>query len=68
LIEARSASAGRIPALFEFFLAHPERMPAAYRAESRLESIDRLPRVVCDYIAGMTDGYFAKTCRQMGVD
>ena len=63
LVQARSQSAGRIPALFEFFLDHPDRMPASHREESA----DPLHRRVCDYIAGMTDGYFAKTCQQMGI-
>jgi dGTP triphosphohydrolase len=26
-----------------------------------------LHRQVCDYIAGMTDGYFVRTCEQLGV-
>jgi dGTPase len=63
LVQARSQSAGRIPALFEFFLEHPDRLSAAHRDESG----DPLHRRVCDYIAGMTDGYFAKTCQQMGI-
>jgi len=64
LVRARTESAGHIPALFEFFLAHPERMPAAHREEP---SSDPLHRRVCDYIAGMTDGFFLKTCQQMGI-
>ena len=40
--------------LFAFYLAHPRRLPAFYLAQSRQEA---LPRVVCDYIAGMTDNY-----------
>jgi dGTPase len=65
LVRARTESAGRIPALFEFFLEHPDRMPAAHREEP---SADPLHRRVCDYIAGMTDGFFLKTCQQMEID
>ncbi len=64
LVRARTESAGRIPALFEFFMEHPDRMPAAHRDEP---SSDPLHRRVCDYIAGMTDGFFLKTCQQMGI-
>jgi dGTPase len=40
--------------LFEFWMAKPENLPANYREKAALEA---LPRVVCDYIAGMTDTY-----------
>ena len=40
--------------LFEFYLKHPERMPPGYLEESATEG---LPRVVADYIAGMTDSF-----------
>ncbi|MEO8097461.1 MAG: dGTP triphosphohydrolase [Acidobacteriota bacterium] len=61
---ARHDSVGRISGLFEFFLAHPERMPEYYREQSAGQP---LHRQVCDYIAGMTDGYFLKTCELEGV-
>jgi dGTPase len=38
--------------VFEYLLAHPEALPSHYRDAS-----EKLPRVVCDYIAGMTDHY-----------
>jgi dGTPase len=60
----RSQLTGSIAALFEFFLEHPERLPAAYRAESAGQP---LHRSVCDYIAGMTDGFFLRTCAQVGI-
>ncbi len=60
----RSQFTGRIAALFEFFLQHPDRLPAAYRAESAGQP---LHRSVCDYIAGMTDGFFLRTCDQLGI-
>ncbi|MFI5069806.1 MAG: deoxyguanosinetriphosphate triphosphohydrolase [Terriglobales bacterium] len=40
--------------LFGFWMAHPESLPKAYQEKAREEP---LPRVVCDYIAGMTDNY-----------
>jgi len=40
--------------LFEFWVANPESLPRSYQEKAREES---LPRVVCDYIAGMTDNY-----------
>jgi dGTPase len=64
LVRARTESAGHIPALFQFFLDHPDRMPAAHRQDS---ASGPLHRRVCDYIAGMTDGFFLKTCQQMQI-
>jgi len=40
--------------VFEYLIAHPDALPQSYRAKAAKES---LPRVVCDYIAGMTDHY-----------
>jgi len=40
--------------LFELWMAHPERLPGNYREKAESEP---LARVVCDYIAGMTDPY-----------
>ncbi|HXE91638.1 MAG TPA: deoxyguanosinetriphosphate triphosphohydrolase [Terriglobales bacterium] len=40
--------------LFEYWIARPEMLPATYQEKARQES---LPRVVCDYIAGMTDNF-----------
>jgi len=40
--------------VFNHLLSHPESLPRLYR--ERIAS-ERLPRVVCDYIAGMTDHY-----------
>jgi dGTPase len=56
LASARSESAAQIAALFRFFLDNPDRMPPGYEAA---------PRSVCDYIAGMTDGYFRRVAREM---
>jgi dGTPase len=40
--------------LFRHFIKHPRSLPPSYFAKTRLEP---LHRVVCDYIAGMTDDY-----------
>ena len=64
LLQGRANSVGKISALFEFFLEHPDRLHAVYRDDSGTEPLHRR---VCDYIAGMTDRYFLKTCRQMGI-
>jgi len=64
LVRARTASVGLIRTLFEFLLEHPDRMPADYRDDSAGQP---LHRQVCDYIAGMTDGFFIRTCEQLRV-
>jgi dGTPase len=58
LVKERELSSGRIAELFQFFIAHPDRLPEGYDSEP-------LHRSVCDYIAGMTDGYFNRTYEQM---
>ena len=40
--------------LFDFWMNDPETLPANYREKAKEEP---LARVVCDYIAGMTDNY-----------
>ena len=64
LSQSRGQSSGRIEALFEYFLANPNRLPAAYLEQCAGQP---LHRSVCDYIAGMTDGFFHRTCLQAGL-
>ena len=40
--------------LFEYYVAHPEALPQDFHPQM---SFDGLERIVCDYIAGMTDNY-----------
>jgi dGTPase len=40
--------------LFEFWMERPETLPLSHQEKAAAEP---LPRVVCDYIAGMTDNY-----------
>jgi dGTPase len=57
LIEHRTLAAEKIASLFDLLLEHPEHISPGFR--ERLEA-DPIARVVCDYIAGMTDAYFVK--------
>jgi dGTPase len=43
-----------ISEVFNHLMAHPEALPQAY--QERMQS-ERPVRIVCDYIAGMTDHY-----------
>jgi dGTPase len=42
--------------LFTFWMAHPVALPHNYRDKVEKKE-DPLPRVICDYIAGMTDNF-----------
>jgi dGTPase len=57
MMEERRRSARMLAELFEFYIAHPENLPINY-----VDSLSSSPvhRVVCDYIAGMTDGFFLR--------
>jgi len=58
MVDARRESSGMIAELFDFYLTHPDALPENY-----VQSLEARPRhhVVCDYIAGMTDGFFRRT-------
>lgn len=58
VMEERSGWTRKIAELFEYLTRHPEAMPDSYRAETEGRP---LHRTVCDYIAGMTDGFFIRT-------
>ena len=51
-----------LDALFFFFMEHPDRMPRHYAELARNEPRHR---VVCDYIAGMTDHFLLRQCREL---
>jgi dGTPase len=61
LDEGRVQSMTMMAELFGFFLDHPERLPENFRDMIAATS---LHRVVCDYIAGMTDSFFYRTYKQ----
>ncbi len=55
--------AGRIIRdLFESYVAEPEQLPPRYQERIPLEGV---PRVVCDYIAGMTDRFALEEHRKL---
>ncbi|MGD0499770.1 MAG: dGTP triphosphohydrolase [Bryobacteraceae bacterium] len=61
LREDRQLSMGMVGSLFQLFLDHPDRLPQPYGERALAEPPHR---VVCDYIAGMTDGFFRRTYEQ----
>ena len=54
LLPEKEQGAQVIEELFRFYLDHPERMPRWYAEQSQQVAKHR---VICDYIAGMTDHY-----------
>jgi len=62
LDQDRKSSMARIAELFQFFLDHPDRLPQPYSEQA---AVHPPHRVVCDYIAGMTDGFFHRTYEQV---
>ncbi len=55
--EDRAKSVQALDELFHFFLEHAEKMPPSYVEQAKEEP---LYRVVCDYIAGMTDQFLLR--------
>jgi dGTPase len=47
--------------LFVFWMENPSALPSSYQEKAEQES---LPRVICDYIAGMTDHYIIEQYEQ----
>jgi len=60
--EDRDRSIAALDSLFSFFLDHPERMPGQYAEQARHAPAHR---VVCDYIAGMTDHFLLRQRREL---
>ena len=50
--------------LFEYYVSHPEKMPALYRNNIEEEGVRRC---VCDFLSGMTDRYAIETYRSLYV-
>jgi dGTPase len=57
LVQDREQAVAKLSRLFEYLIAHPERVSPGYRESLKEEPPER---VVCDYLAGMTDAYFHK--------
>ncbi|MBL8293801.1 MAG: dNTP triphosphohydrolase [Bryobacterales bacterium] len=64
LQQEREQSMEQVALLFEYFLGNPEGMPEPYSVLAREQAAHR---VVCDYIAGMTDGFLRKTVRHLNL-
>jgi dGTPase len=62
LREERKRVTAMLAGLFGFFLEHPESLPSPYSEQAAGEAPHR---VVCDYIAGMTDGFFRRTYQRI---
>jgi dGTPase len=62
IAEDRDRSVAALDALFRFYLEHPDRMPENYAALAKREPAHR---VVCDYIAGMTDHFLLRRCQEL---
>jgi dGTPase len=61
LVSDRRKSAVLVAELFEYFLEEPDKLPENYVEEMHNQP---LHRIVCDYIAGMTDGFFLRCYQQ----
>ena len=61
IVEERNRSLEAMDDLLQFFFDHPDRMPGYFARQSQ-----RVPvhRVVCDYVAGMTDSYLLRVHRE----
>ena len=61
ILGERERSIAALDELFTYYLSYPERMPKYYAEQSA-----RIPvhRVVCDYIAGMTDQFLLRQHRE----
>ena len=58
LAEGRVESTREMGQLFEYFLEHRDKLPDPHSSHVQLMPAHR---AVCDYIAGMTDGFFHRT-------
>jgi len=62
IAEDRDRSVASLDALFQFFLEHSDRLPDYYAELAKREPVHR---VVCDYIAGMTDHFLLRQCQEL---
>jgi dGTPase len=62
LVAERDRGVGMLEELFDLYLAKPGCLPRSYQALARTQPRHR---VVCDYIAGMTDGFFERQHREL---
>lgn len=57
IVEDRDRSVAALKRLFAYYVDHPEAMPPYYTRQAQAEAPHR---VVCDYIAGMTDQFLLR--------
>jgi len=50
--------------MFDHWVAHPETLPPSY--QEQIADGESVARVVCDYIAGMTDNFIRQQWRDAG--
>jgi dGTPase len=62
IAEDRDRSVAALDALFLFFMHQPERLPKQY---AELAENEPRHRVICDYIAGMTDHFLLRQCNEL---
>jgi dGTPase len=62
IVEDRDRSVAALDALFSFFVDDPRRMPFQY---SELALHQPPHRVICDYLAGMTDHFLLRQCHEL---
>jgi dGTPase len=51
--------------MFDYWIEHPGALPPAYR--DQIEAGEQPARVVCDYIAGMTDNFIRQQWKEAGL-
>ncbi|WP_340302087.1 deoxyguanosinetriphosphate triphosphohydrolase [Roseobacter sp. HKCCD7870] len=66
VVETRAIATDVVNDLFPHMMAHPDQLPRQWQAEVRAAQDDTtLARLVCDYIAGMTDRFALQTHRRI---
>ncbi len=61
----RSKAKRMLAELFDIFLKEPDTLPSLWRLDASQADEARRARIVCDYIAGMTDGYAIEEHRRL---
>ncbi len=62
IVEDRERSVDALESLFRYYCDHPEALPKYYAEQAQREPPHR---VVCDYIAGMTDHFLLRQHREL---
>jgi len=62
IVEDRERSVAALESLFRYYCDHPQALPKYYAEQAQREPCHR---VVCDYIAGMTDHFLLRQHREL---